>query len=309
MNAGLWKKNKPMKQILIVCFFLFGRISLHAQNCAPWWAPCPHSDEISTAQNSVQREEKNTVLPQEMAMEGKLRNALSNIVQKLAAQKHWQWYEVNESAYDRMDGSISYEKWNATPYEKRPPHVYSIAFVIVVNSDSLQAWRDWYMNDYSKKVKQTITGGNLAMQTEDNNKQLQEYMDSAKYYLLQRADYTINNASQHSSDLRTNNQQGLKKYKDKLAWYKKKSDGFLNDYKNESDAKNASATNSSNVLHDEYLSKTRLFTNASLILVHFSINQLATGFGLTGENQKCILPQKNAHYSKYFLRRYIAKYG
>jgi hypothetical protein len=215
-----------MKRIsaTFMCFFLtliLLPVWVMAQEDCAWFpAPCPHESEIANAQSYTERSLDNKITAQELAMESNLRNMLTDILQKMARQNHWQLYELNESSYDRPNSIIGYAKWETVPYEKRPPHGYSISFILVVNKDSLKAWRDWYTNDLTQQANQLV------------------------------ADLNANKNNGPS----TNSYEALQKFK---------------------------------------IRGTETFVNASVVLVHFAVNNSQIGFGLTDGNQKCILPQRS----------------
>src|ERR1700750_2843773 len=94
---------------LLLLLMLFLPVMIFAQGeCSQWPAPCPHETEIATAQAVARRQEQNFIVPQEAEMEVRLRNALTDAMQKLARQKHWQMYEVNEMGFDRPNSFTSY---------------------------------------------------------------------------------------------------------------------------------------------------------------------------------------------------------
>jgi hypothetical protein len=260
-------------------------------DCPQWPAPCPHSEEITKAMDFASRTRDNNVTQQEMAMEANLRNLFTDILQKIAKPNHWQLYELNESDYDRPNTFIGYPKWEATPYEKRPPHAYKISFILVVNKDSLKAWRDWYTGDFTAQSNQLMAGAANDSHSEANNKLLQVYMDSVQYYAQMSAKYLQDHQAQYMSDIHSNNKKGIKEHEDKMAWYRKKSDAFVKKYQ---DAQNGIYTNSANSLDDlnkKKIAMTEKFANASIALVHFSVNPEQAGFGITDADQKCVLPQ------------------
>jgi len=162
---------KTIRHFWIIALIMVSPFVAAAQvvDCSWFPAPCPHSEEINQAMNSTDRMTNNRVTEQEMNMENNLRNAFTDILHKVTRTNHWTMYEIMESDYDRPNTSVDYYKWEHTPYEKRPPHVYSITFIIVVNKDSLQAWQDWYKNDLVQHSNQVVADIKSAAQNSSSS--------------------------------------------------------------------------------------------------------------------------------------------
>ncbi|HEY4326684.1 MAG TPA: hypothetical protein VGN20_22045 [Mucilaginibacter sp.] len=264
-----------------------------AQECAQWPAPCPHSTEINGAMDFAGREQGNNVTPQEMAMEANLRNTLTDMLHNFTRSRHWQLYELNESNYDRPNTSISFAKWCAAPYEKRPPHQYEISFIIIVNKDSLEAWRDWLKNEMPQKANQVAADMNAGAQNMANDQVLKAQMDSVQYYAQLSAKYMQDHFAAYQSDLQSNNEKGIKKYNDGLAEYQKKQDALMKRIQDRASGTNSASTNSYKQLDAEKVSKTETFINASVVLVNFVFNPEHATFGLTDGTQVAVIPQKS----------------
>jgi len=260
-------------------------------DCPQWPAPCPHNDAITQATDIVGREDGNKVTPQEIAMESYLRNTLTDILQKLTRAKHWELYEMMESDYDRPNGTISFGQWCATPYEKRPPHLYSISFIIVVNKDSLAAWQDWYKNVLPQQANQLVADLKADGQNSQNDAALQSLTDSVQYYAQLSGKYTQDHYAEFMNDVQNNNQKGVKRYNDKMAEYQKKSDALMKKLQDRASGNMSASTNSSDRFTNEKVTKECHFTNASIVLVNFSINPELVSFGVTGDDDRFINPQ------------------
>lgn len=286
------KRMSATSTCFLVIFIMLPAWVIAQDDCAWFPAPCPHESEITNAQSYTERSQDNKVTAQELAMESNLRNTLTDILQKLARQKHWQLYELNESGFDRPNSMIGYAKWETIPYEKRPPHGYSISFILVVNKDSLKAWRDWYTNDLAQQANQSVADLNADRNNEAKNQILQKYMDSAQYYAQLSGKYMQDHQAQYMADTKSNNKKGIKEHDEKIAWYQKKSDGFVKKYQDAEAGNYGSSTNSYETLQKAKIRGTETFINASVLLVHFAVNDSQIGFGITDANQKCILPQK-----------------
>jgi len=285
-----------IRSIITVCLFsgVFAtpRVASAQEDCNWFPAPCPHESEITNAQSFTERQQDNKITAQELAMESNLRNLFTDMLQKVSRPNHWQLYELNESSYDRPNSLIGYAQWETVPYEKRPPHGYRISFILVVSRDSLKAWKDWYTNDLTARANQPVADMSNDRNSEANNKLLQAYMDSAQYYGQLSAKYMQDHQAQYMSDIQSNNKKGIKEHDDKIAWFQKKSDGFVKKYQDVQNGNYTASTNSFTDLKSYKIKSTEKFANASVLLIEFAVNSSQEGFGLTDADQKCILPQK-----------------
>ncbi|MBX6362087.1 MAG: hypothetical protein IRZ03_18695, partial [Acidobacterium ailaaui] len=88
--------------------------------CAWWPAPCPNTSAISLA-DEVPTRKRNGALDEGLAFQRKMRNQLTDILQKTARQNGWQVYQLTDEYFDGPPFQfISFSDWEATPYEKRP---------------------------------------------------------------------------------------------------------------------------------------------------------------------------------------------
>ncbi len=284
---------KPFRLFIALQLLLLLPVLASAQgaSCPQFPGPCPHSEEINQAMDFAGREEGNTVTPQEMAMEANLRNAVTDVLHKLTHAQHWRLYELMESDYDRPDGTVSYDKWRSTPYEKRPPHPYEITFIIVVNKDSMQAWKDWYNNVLPQQANQQVENIRSEGQSEADDPVLKALTDSVQYYTMLSGKYTQDHYAEFASDIQNNNQKGIKKYNDQIAMYNKRSDVFMKKLQDHVTNKRAPSAGSYNNFASEKVKKTDQFINASIVLLHFSFNPQHVNSGLT-DNFHNIDPQK-----------------
>jgi hypothetical protein len=284
---------------LIVPAIILLPLGAIAQQCAQWPAPCPHSTEINSAMDFAGREEGNKVTPQEMAMEASLRNTLMDMLHQLTRPRHWTLYELNESDYDRPNTSFNFAKWCATPYEKRPPHQYEISFIIIVNRDSLNAWKDYNNNEAPQKADQAVAEYNAGAQSMANDQELKTLMDSAQYYAQQSGQYMQDHYAQYTSDLQSNNKAGIKKYNDGLAVYQKKQDAVMKKIQDRANGSSAVSNKSYKKFGDEQISKTEMFINASVVLINFTFNRELVNFELTDNPQPGLQKSLNVPGATY----------
>jgi len=274
-------------------------------DCRQFPAPCPHSGEINQAMDFSTREQGNAVTAQEMAMETNLRNLLTNMLQKVARPNHWQVYELTESDYDRPNTLINYARWCATPYEKRPPHLYEISFILIVNKDSLQAWKDWYSNVLPQQANQQVENIKVEGQSEANDQVLKALNDSVQYYTMLSGNYMQAHAEEYASDIKNNNQKGIKRYSDKVNEYSKRSDVFVKKIQEHVNGSRASSGNSYNQFAASKANQTEHFINASVVLIHFLFNPEHFQIGMKDNNDNQLSPQKGftatgAYYAGLF---------
>jgi len=98
----------------------------------------------------------NPVIPQEVSMEIRLHQFFSDQLQKIADKKKWAMYVFNESG---GSGYLNANRLGPLDFKFRPPHDYEISFIVIVDQDSILAWKNWlkeytgYMQDQIEKAK------------------------------------------------------------------------------------------------------------------------------------------------------------
>ncbi|MBS1527914.1 MAG: hypothetical protein JST19_19875 [Bacteroidetes bacterium] len=280
-------------RLFVTALMLSAPFALKAQvtDCPQFPAPCPHSAQITEAMNAAGRMADNKVTEQEINMEASLRNTFTDLLQNIGRKHHWQVYELTESSYDRPDSFIGFTRWEATPYEKRPPHAYEISFMIIVNKDSLQAWRDWYTGDLQQQANQAVSDIKNDQQKTGDDKVLQSLTDSVQYYAQLSAKYMQDHYTEFAAAIQNNDQKAQKRYNDQITMYQKKQDAIMKKMQDRSNADYSASANSYDRLQKDQISKTEQFVNASVLLVHFAVNQSLVGFGLSDGGQRSISPQ------------------
>lgn len=170
--------GKYLSAVCCLLIALCGASRLRAQNCPALPADCPVADyaNLDLADDSTDKL-NNPIVPQEVAMEHRLRRVTGELMSRIAEKEHWDFAELTEegsSGFRLEDGSV-------LRYELRPPHSFHIVYQVIVNNDSLAAWSAWLkdltdrrmnnMNQYTTRV------------TAQQDK-IQAYMDSANYWAL-----------------------------------------------------------------------------------------------------------------------------
>ncbi|HEY5462369.1 MAG TPA: hypothetical protein VIJ95_03870 [Hanamia sp.] len=290
--------HKILATIILASF----SCQLSAQDCAQYPAPCPDGTAIARTMDVGNRTKNNDVFPQELKMENEVRNVVINEVQRIAKVNGWSKYELKE---DGMSGPplifIRYDEWEATPFNKRPPHPYRISFIFITNKDSLKAWKNWLMNDVRKQNDQL---GQQLNQSQ-NNPLLKQYFDSMNHYMTLYLSFSQKNNQQHSKDIQDKNQKGIdnyklqqKKFQDKIDFFQKK-------------CKEAGAQNNKGFAEDmdEINKKGIAFAKSSIALIHFSINPYQADFALQNGGQVNILPQERINVPNSFYAGITTNYA
>lgn len=257
---------------------------LTAQDCPQEPAPCPDATAIGVAMDAVTRTKNNDVFLQEMNMENKVRNLVTDEVRRIAKVNNWSVYELNEwGPTSPSHFFISFDAWEATPFNKRPPHNYEISFVFILNKDSLHAWKNWLVNDVTKQSSQVVQQYDQSQ----TNPLLQQYMDSMNYYMELCLKYISDNNTSYSKDIQNKNQKGIDAYNRKKNELANKSKIFQKKLE-EAQKQNYTgfATFSNNIGQ-----KSVAFAESSIALIHFYINRYKSDFVLTNGQQISILPQ------------------
>lgn len=276
--------GKKFILFIILSCIIYNQITQAQEDCKWQPAPCPNSSSIDETMDAASRTKNQDVFPQEIQMEKRLRALLSNEVQRAAKVNKWSVYELNEEGESGPPYIfISNDEWEATPFNKRPPHHYQIGFIFVTNKDSLQAWRNWLLNDVNQQGSQIAQQYN---QTQ-TNPILQQYQDSIKYYTKIYTDFIQNNNAAYVKDIQDNNKKGIDEFQNKQKLYLDKVNSFQKKIQEIQQQGNKGFVNFKSEVND----KTVDFAEHSIALVHFYINPDKAGFALENGEQINILPQ------------------
>ena len=126
-----------------------------AQPCKYFPADCPEtrSDPYGSPEDSISRLD-NPVIPQEIRMENRLRNQLTEMMNRIAAKEGW---EVAELSEDLASGARD-ANGNVLSYPMRAPHWMQFHFQFIVNADSLKAWSSWLMEFTQRRLDNARAG-------------------------------------------------------------------------------------------------------------------------------------------------------
>lgn len=288
--AMQYKKQSRCKLFFIVfaCF----SVTVFGQDfpCTYWPAPCPNTSSFTLAEDASQRKQ-NGAIDETLAFSRKMRNQLTDFMQKTAKQNGWQVYELMEDYYDGPPFIfVSYDAWDKTPYEKRPPISDDITFIMIINKDSLSHWKNWRVQLQSESEKQT---NSYLAQTKnvENDPLLKSYFDSAQYYTTLRTNYAQAHEKQHVDDLKNNNKKALQEYESIQKSLRDKSDTYIKKYQDRQALLYQSSTKSFNAFQDNTAKLTAAFMEGSIVLIHFAVNPYQVKTGIEDGDQRSMVPQ------------------
>jgi hypothetical protein len=226
------KTNMPIKgQIfkaylfrLLLAAALSGPLNGLAQPCPQYPADCPAEDypNLDLSEDSIAML-ANPVVPQEVAMQHRLRFWTAGLTNRIAQKEGWDVVELSEG------GASGFRDLppNDTPlnYALRPPHSFEISFQFIVNKDSLAAWAAWVKDLSERRLADVNQYANRMASVEDKRKAC---MDSANYYGDQKASYMTAHMQSYQQALMSNNKSGTAAYEKAVETYDKKTNYWIN---------------------------------------------------------------------------------
>jgi len=125
------------------------------QSCKYFPADCPETrpDPYGSPEDSISRLD-NPVIPQEITMENRLRNRVTEIMNRIAAKEGWEVVELSED----LGSGARDASGNVLPYPLRSPHWMQFRFQFIVNADSLKAWSSWLMEFAQRRLDNARAG-------------------------------------------------------------------------------------------------------------------------------------------------------
>lgn len=252
-----------MKKILLVYVFVFLGHSLFAQD-APhpdyplWPADKPETVRIAQSQSRESRLE-DLLLPQEIAMQDRMRTLFTDMMQHAAKKLGWQMVELSEYT---NEGGL---QGAGTPYNLRSPRGINITFLFVVNKDNLKAWKQYQIN-YNNKHLNTQSNTYNSQMDVTNSPLYKRYKDSMEHY----QNLYLNYVNAHQSE-------GAALYtKDKHPkYYQDKENEFIEKMTNMTQQVQDNA--GIDEMENENKLQTFNFRNETIVQVHFHVNAFASG--------------------------------
>lgn len=239
--------NKTLATAILVLI----TFRLAAQDYPQWPADKPETEYIAESQSRDIRI-KNGVLPQEVEMQDKMRFLIYDMMQNAAKGLHWHMAELSEFT---NNGPL---QSGGTPYALRSPRGIGITFQFIVNTDSLEAWKNYQANAIkinSKKISniysntQSLLGSPL----------YRHYQDSEMYFMKLYLTYDAN--KNESASKKMPRQYYLQK---------------VNEFKNKTKAITQPAHDTSEMqmqkIKNENETNTFHFRNCTIVQVMFRVN-------------------------------------
>jgi hypothetical protein len=243
--------------------------------CPYYPAPCPEEDYIHKY-SDVNTLLSNGIIQQEIAFDKDKKILTFNTVNKIAKENNWEFFELDEFSYN-----FNYVK-PSFAYDIRPPHMYSISFLFIVNKDEIENWRS-YQTSYNESYG-NIMGGMIDTTEQKKNKFAGTHIeDSLQFYIEKAGKYATDHYEQYSKDLLSDNKKGIKTYENgteninkKLDYYKALADKEINNENQDNDTKINSVEQENNI-------KTAYFRDKSVALIKFEFNYDFTFSGISNQ--------------------------
>jgi hypothetical protein len=173
---------------VLVALSLTIRFSATAQ-CSLTPAECPATPRYpyGSAEDSASRM-GNPLLPREITMENQLRSIATGIMDEITTREHWSYTVLSEeygSGYNLADGSV-------LKYPLRPPHWLTIRYQVIVDEDSLNAWRSWLQAFAQRRLDAMTAATKGQIDEKTANRQGQEFdKEQQRMTFRFRADYMV----------------------------------------------------------------------------------------------------------------------
>lgn len=179
--------------VMMILLSMICSTRLRAQACSYFPADCPTAQLADSADRF-----NNPIVPEEVSMEIRMHDFLSDQMQRLADKKKWEVYQYDES---HSTGYLNASRSGPLAFNLRPPHEYEISFIFIVNADSLRAWQEWQkaftqqIADQADKVNQNTDNYAAFTATikklQENQKVITERFRNAS---MIRVKYVLNSA-------------------------------------------------------------------------------------------------------------------
>jgi len=251
---------------LLLAAALCGPFQGLAQPCPQYPADCPGEDypNLDLSEDSIAML-GNPIVPQEEAMQHRLRFWTAALMNRIAQKEGWEVVELSEG------GASGFRDLppNDTPlnYALRPPHSFEISFQFIVNKDSLAAWAAW-VKDLSERRLADVNQYANRMASVENKRQA--YMDSANYYGDQKASYMTAHMQTHQQALMSGNKSASASYEKAVGAYDKKANYWIN--KATDLQKDASSEKTQGDADEERKTVGLRYRDATVVTVEFRFN-------------------------------------
>jgi hypothetical protein len=260
--------------LTLLCLANPGLPSARAQDCPQYPAVCPGDTD------AIRDEEKCRhafIIHKEFELQNSLRSTATAELERIADLKKWTFY-VHEEWSDGESNLILKENDPLKPLDEthRGPHPFYISFIVIVNDDSLHAWRNWLHSELTDKSNALVKNLKDAESALENDPVIKSYSDSMNYYMQRQTEYISSHSSVYQAALMKQDEAAIGQYESGLKKISDKTNYFI-------DKQNARREQimSPSYAKDENLQALRnrqtiLFRNASLIRVTFQFNPIVT---------------------------------
>lgn len=271
-----WKNAR----MLLISVLLIYSTTIRAQSCSYFPADCPGNMQSKDQTFCNVR----FIISQEISMQDMIRDFMTDQMETLAKAKNWDVYELDEDA----DGEclIPADKMGVAypvPYPLRAPHGFTISFIFIVNTDTLNAWKEWYYNDFLQSSTKMVNDWKSNLSDPSFQATQQTYMDSAQYWSNLLTDYMTKNYEAFSKAAVSNDQVIVNRYNSTTKEYQKHIDYWTSKAANLTKETTASSDLAREKFDKEAHIKTDAFRNNTIIRVKYEFNKNVTSVTRDGE--------------------------
>ncbi len=259
-----------VKKTVVVLFMSLSVFFSYAQSCSYFPSDCPLDvSPMKDSQSCI----GNFIVPQEITMQNTIRNLVTDEMDRIAESKKWEVYEYNESAFGVfVRPANGNEKAYPLPFNLRAPHKYILSYIVIVNNDSLVAWRNWRNTEMMDRANHITDSYNQSLSDPSFQETEKKYMDSADYWANQKAAYMTAHTDEYQKALLSQDQAGIKKFYDALKPYDARSNYWIN----KANEKNTGTMSGSEKLNEDFqiyrIAKTQEYRNSSILRIKFKFN-------------------------------------
>ncbi len=254
--------------------------------CEAYPANCPDAESINNAQSKEICCTDNGITKAEFAMQNTMRSAVEDMLKETTAKENWKMEEFGELFQVIAKQSDD----NIVPDNLRPPHVFSIAFQVIVNEDSLKLWRKWLEN-YNSRVMSEVQSAKPADEkaVNDVSANTQNMADSIAYYAKQQSDYVVAHSQEYQNAISNNNQAYIEKWNKQMAYFNSKSSAVSDKIDKQAKASQPNYYANQTALLNEHDKMMLQFKNACIVQVFVQCNK-EVGVGLKNLVKTSSLP-------------------
>lgn len=253
---------------LLIFFSLVISTAIGAQPCSYYPADCP-GDMPSKDQTFC---DHHFIISEEIKMQDNIRDLVIGLMEEIAEAKNWESYELDEYSDGQYLLPVNKnEEAYPVPFPLRAPHGFQISFVFIVNSDSINVWRNWY-NNMAENVQGIANDMKSNFDDPGYVAAEKEYMDSADYWSGLLVAYETKNMQAFQQAALNKDDAFIKKYETVKKNYQSHSNYWTKKAGDLSQAAMASSNQKLTQTQDDSHLRIDAFRNATMIRVSFDFN-------------------------------------